>query len=387
MINLKIFASALEEVAEERGVPPQKVLQVIESALASAYKKEYGSKRQHYECKLNPKTGELKFWQVKEVVNPEEALTEKEITKQGQTQEKTEDKNEKKFRFDPERHITLEEARKINPKAEPGQELKIPVETKQDFGRIASQVAKQVLLQKIKDVEREETYKEYKAKEGELVSGIVQRIEGDVVFLDIGKTTGILPKKEQMKEDEYRPGQRLKCYVLKVEKEARGPVIILSRVYPKLVSKLFELEVPEIAAKQVEIKSLVREPGSRTKVAVAALERGVDPIGSMVGQRGTRIWAVINELNGEKIDVIEWSDDPKQYIANALSPAKVLEVKILPKNKAQVVVPDDQLSLAIGRDGQNVRLAANLTGWKIDVRSLSQVEEGEKTNHKTESQK
>ncbi len=202
----------------------------------------------------------------------------------------------------------------------------------------------------------------------------MQRIEGRNIFVDIGKTLAIMPKEEQIYGEFYRPGQRLKFYLLKVEETSKGPAVFLSRAYPKFISKLFELEVPEISAGQVVIKSIARESGSRSKIAVAALEEGIDPIGSLVGQRGTRILAVINELGGEKIDVIEWAEEPEKYIANALSPAKVLEVRILPKNKAQAIIPEDQLSLAIGKDGQNVRLAAKLTGWKIDVRSVEQVE-------------
>ncbi|MCD6500672.1 transcription termination/antitermination protein NusA [bacterium] len=373
-MDLKTFTSAVMEIAEERGIPQEKVIEVIEVALASAYKKEYGKKKQKFEAELDPKSGKVKFWQVKQVVSEDMVLSEKELEKLKEKKEES-PKEQEKIRFNPERHIMIEDARKIAPKIKAGEELKIPVKTKQDFGRIAAQTAKQVILQKIKEVEREEILKEYKEKEGEIVSGICQRVEQKVVFFDIGKTSGILQKSEQIPGEFYKPGQRLKLFVLKVEETAKGPVIFLSRSYPKLVSKLFELEVPEISSGQVEIKSIAREPGSRSKIAVTATEKGIDPIGSMVGQKGTRIWAVINELGGEKIDVIEWSEKAEKYISNALSPAKVLEVKILPKNKAQAVVPDDQLSLAIGKDGQNVRLAAKLTGWKIDVRSLSQVEE------------
>jgi N utilization substance protein A len=386
IMDLKTFTSAVMEIAEERGVPQEKVIEAIEAALASAYKKEYGKKKQKIIAKLDPKTGKADFWQVKQVVDKKMILTEEELKELKEKQKSP--KEIEKIRFNPERHILLDQAQKIDPKIKVGEDLKIPLEPRENFGRIAAQTAKQVILQKIKEVEKEETFREYKEKEGEIVSGIVQRVEKNAVFLDIGRTSGILPKKEQVPGEFYRPGQRLKCYVLKTEQTPKGPQVILSRAYPKLISKLFELEVPEIGAGQVVIKSIAREPGSRTKIAVTTTEEGIDPIGSLVGQRGTRILAVINELGGEKIDVIEWAEDPKKYIANALSPAKVLEVNILPKNKAQAVVPDDQLSLAIGKDGQNVRLAAKLTGWKIDVRSVSQVEEkktkeeenGEETN-------
>jgi len=273
----------------------------------------------------------------------------------------------------------IEEAKKIKSDVKLGDELTIDLKTKKDYGRIAAQTAKQVILQRIREAERESIYEEYKDKEGEIASGVVQRVEKATIFLDIGKAIGILPKNEQVRGEFYRPGQRLKVYILKVEKTPKGPVIFLSRDYPKLVSKLFELEVPEVSAGQVEIKSLARESGSRTKIAVASTAEGIDPIGSMVGQRGTRVMAVINELGGEKIDIIKYSEEPEEYIANAMSPAKVSEIKILPKNKALVIVPEDQLSLAIGRDGQNVRLAAKLTGWKIDVRGLEKTKEKEGT--------
>jgi len=367
-MDLKILTSAVMEIAEDRGIPQEKVIKIIADAIASAYKKEYGQKRQKIIAQLNSKTGDVKFWQVKQVVTKDMILSEEELGPEA---------DKEKIRFNPERHIMLEDAKKIDSKIKKEDELKIPLKAKEDFGRIATQTAKQVILQKIKEAEREEILKEYKSKEGEIVSGIVQRIEPESIFFDIGKTSGILPKSEQIPGEFYRPGQRLKLYIIKVEESAKGPVIFLSRAYPKLISKLFELEAPEVSSKQVLIKSIAREPGSRTKLAVTTNEEGVDPIGSMVGQRGTRILAVINELGGEKIDIIEWSDKPEEYIINSLSPSKVAEVKIMPKNKAVALVPEDQLSLAIGKNGQNVRLAAKLTGWKIDVRSLEQAQEEE----------
>jgi len=379
-MDLKILTSAVLEIAEERGISQERVIKIIAEAIASAYKKEYGKKRQKIIAKLNPKTGDVKFWQIKQVVNQDMILSEQEIEEAREKGKPTFDENnteEIKIHFNPERHIMVEDAKKINSKIKLNEELEIPLETKEEFGRIATQTAKQVILQKIKEAEREEILKEYKSKEGEIVSGIIQRIEPELIYLDIGKTSGILPKAEQIPKEFYRPGQRLKTYILKVEESAKGPVIYLSRIYPKLISRLFELEAPEVSAKQVIIKSIAREPGSRTKMAVTATEEGIDPIGSMVGQRGTRILAVINELGGEKIDIIEWSEKPEQYIINALSPAKIAEVKIMPKSKAIALVPDDQLSLAIGKNGQNVRLAAKLTGWKIDVRSLNQSSETE----------
>ena len=360
-MELREIKAAISQISEERGIPFEKVLETFEQALASAYKKEYGKKGQQIKSKIDLETGEVKFWQVKTVVDEN-------------------DVKEGKIKFNPDKHILLEEAKKIKSDIKVGDELIIPLETKIDYGRIAAQTAKQVILQKLKETERELIFQEYKSKEGQIVSGIVQRVEPKAVYLNIGKTLGILPKEEQVQGEFYKPGQRLRVYILKVEQTPKGPSVILSRSHPKLVSRLFELEVPEIQSGQVEIKSIAREAGSRTKIAVISKVKEIDAIGAMVGHRGTRVGAVINELGGEKIDIVLYSEKPEEYIANALSPAKVLEVKILPKNKALAIVPDDQLSLAIGRDGQNVRLAAKLTNWKIDVKSKSEVEKEEKTS-------
>jgi len=367
-MDIKNFLLAINQIAEEKGIAREKVLESIEAAIATAYKKDYGKKGQVIKAKLNPETGELKFWQIREVVTPEMLYTEEELA-QLKKLPPTAEKKKEKIRFLPEKHILLEEAKKINPKIKAGEQLEIPLEVKQDYGRIAAQTAKQVILQKLREAEKESIFAEYKSKEGEIVSGLVQRVESRNVYLDIGKTLGILPKEEQVPGEFYRPGQRLKVYILKVEETPRGPIIILSRAYPKLVSKLFELEVPEIAAGQVVIKAIAREPGSRSKIAVTSTAEGIDPVGSLVGQKGTRVMAVINELGGEKIDIIEYAEEPQKYVANALAPAKPSEVKIMPKNKVQVIVPNDQLSLAIGKNGQNVRLAAKLTGWKIDIKT------------------
>lgn len=373
-MDLKTFTSAIYQLAEERGISKEKVLEIVEQAIAAAYKKEYGEKGQKIIAKIDPETGKAKFWRVKMVVDKNQILSEKEIEDLQKGKIKKEEV-EGKIKFNPQRHILLEEAKKIEKDIKIGEELKIPLPSKDKFGRIAAQTAKQVILQKVKEAERESIYEEYKKKEGEVISGVVQRIEGDKVYLDIGKTLGILPKGEQIPGEFYRPEQRLKVYVLKVEQTPKGPIIFLSRSYPKLVTKLFELEVPEIASGEVEIKSIAREAGSRTKIAVFSKVKELDAIGAAVGQRGVRVMGIINELGGEKIDVIEWAKDPKKYIANALAPAKVLKVEILPKNKALCIVPKDQLSLAIGKDGQNVRLAAQLTGWKIDVKAEEEVEE------------
>ncbi|MFA5355232.1 MAG: transcription termination factor NusA [Candidatus Paceibacterota bacterium] len=368
MMDIKNFHSAISQIAEEKGISAEKVLETIEMAIAAAYKKDYGKKGQIIKAKLDSQTGSVKFWQVKQVVTEDMLYTEEELAQMQEVKEEISEEN-KKIRFNPEKHILLADAKKLKKDIKAGEELETELETKEDYGRIAAQTAKQVILQRIREAEKESVFSEYKAKEGELISGVVQRIEGRNVFLDLGKTLGFLPREEQVPGEFYRPGQRLKVFVLKVEDSSRGSVVFLSRAYPKIISKLFELEVPEIPSNQVEIKSIAREAGSRSKVSVQSNQEGIDPIGAMVGQKGTRVMAVINELGGEKIDIIEYSEEPDKYIANALSPAKVLDVKVLPKNKAEVSVPEDQLSLAIGKNGQNVRLAAKLTGWKIDVKS------------------
>ncbi|MFZ3074220.1 MAG: transcription termination factor NusA [Minisyncoccales bacterium] len=391
-MDLKSFASAVNQLSQEKGLAPGKIIESIETALAAAYKKEYGEKSQIIKAKLDPKTGHADFWQVKTVMDDSMIFSEEELEEMKNANENSVEPKApaavpagamageagepmEKVKFNPEKHIMIDEAKKDNPGIAVGEEIIIQLEEKQDFGRIAAQTAKQVIIQKIREAEKETIFADFKLKEGEIISGVVQRIEGRSAFMDIGKTTGVLNREEQVPGEFYRPGQRLKAFVLKVEQTSKGPIIFLSRAYPKFVSKLFELEVPEIGSGQVLVKSIAREAGSRTKIAVASMMEGIDPIGAAVGQRGTRVTAVINELGGEKIDIIEYSDDPQRYIINALSPAKIMEVRVLPKNKALAVVPDDQLSLAIGKDGQNVRLAAKLTGWKIDVRSPENLSE------------
>ncbi|MBU2539748.1 transcription termination factor NusA [Patescibacteria group bacterium] len=374
-IDIKSFHRALNQIAQERGIPAEKIIETLEAAIATAYKKDYGKKGQKIKAKFNPVSGDVKFWQIMLVVDKDMIYSEEEIEKLKEKKEiavvEAEEHEEgKKVVFNPEKHIMIEDAKKDNSNIKPGDELEIPLAPKTDYGRIAAQTAKQVILQKIREIEKEAIFGEYKSKEGEITSGIVQRIEGHTVFVDIGKTLGVLNREENIPGEFYRPGQRLKFYILKVEETPRGPVVLLSRAYPKLISKLFELEVPEITTGTVVIKAVAREAGFRTKIAVESTAEGIDPIGSCVGQRGTRIMAVINELGGEKIDVVEWKEDPAKFISNALAPAKIIEVKIDKKNTAKVSVPDDQLSLAIGKDGRNVRLAANLTGWKIDIEGV-----------------
>ncbi len=376
-MDIKSFQRALAQIAETRGISPEVIIETIEAAIATAYKKDYGQKGQKIKAKFNPVSGDVQFWQLKLVVDESMLYTEEEIEELKTNRmlpsedfgvHREGEEAPKKVIFNPEKHIMLEEANQKNPEIKVGEELEISLVSKQDYGRIAAQTAKQVILQKIREAEKNVIASEYKSKEGEIISGIIQRVEGQTVLVDIGKTLGNLNREEQIPGEFYKQGQRLKFYILKVEDTPKGSVVLLSRAYPKLVSRLFELEVPEISSEIVIIKSIAREPGYRTKIAVASTEERVDPIGSLVGQRGTRITAVINELGGEKIDVILWQEAPEKYIANALSPAKVAGVKIEEKNTATVYVPEDQLSLAIGKDGRNVRLASNLTGWKIDIK-------------------
>jgi len=363
----------------ERGIPREKILETIEMALAAAYKKDYGKKGQIIRAKFNTKVGKAEFFQVKIVVDesmlkPAESETPEEDIQAGreEPEEIVGEDGIKKVRFTPERHIMIDEARKIKKDVNLGDELIFPLETKEEYGRIAAQTAKQVIIQRIREAERESIYTEYAAKEGDIISGIVQRVEGKNVFLDLGRATALLPKEEQVRGERYRIGERIKAYLLLAEKNPKGPGLYLSRSHPKFVAKLFEMEVPEIQNGIVEVKAIAREAGLRTKIAVASKEDGVDPVGSLVGQKGIRVGTVISELGGEKIDIIEWREDPEEFIAKSLSPAKVLEVEINPERKeAQIKVAEDQLSLAIGKAGQNVRLAAKLTGYKIDIRSRS----------------
>ncbi len=370
-MDKKNFSTAIAQIAEEKGISKQQIIETIEMAIAAAYKKDYGQKGQHVKVEFDSETGKIKVFQIFLVVD--ESMLKEESDEQEPEIDEEEDEK-KKIRFNPLKHKMLAEAKEIKKDIKPGEELKVKLEPHNDFGRIAAQTAKQVIIQRLREAEREAVYEDYKDREGEVTGGIVQRIEGRNIFIDIGKTTGILFPDEQIPGERYRIGQRLRVYILKVEREPRGTNIYLSRAYPKMVSKLFAIEVPEIANGVVQIKSIARETGSRTKIAVSSEEEGVDPVGSLVGQKGTRVQTVINELNGEKIDIIEWEEDPAKFIANALSPAKILDIQIQKKKREVIaIVPEDQLSLAIGQRGQNVRLAAKLTGWKIDVKSETEI--------------
>lgn len=351
-MQLNELIATIDEICEEKNLPTQKVLEAVEHALAIAYRKDFGNKNQNIKVKLDLKTGEIEVFDEKIVVDD---------SKEGE---------EKKF--NPRKEITLSEAKKIKKKVKVGDEIRIKLPVPSDFGRVAAQAAKQVIIQKLREAEREVIYQEYKEKEGKIITGIVQRKERGNVFIDLGKITAILPFQEQIKGEKYLPGQRIKVYILEV-KPVRGLEVIVSRAHPEIVREVFKSEVPEVANGIVEIKAIAREAGSRTKIAVATKEKSIDPVGTCIGQRGSRIQTIINEIGGEKIDIVEYSDNPVKFIINALSPAKISSVEISDeKNKiAKVKVKPDQLSLAIGKGGQNVRLAAKLTGWKIEVEKES----------------
>lgn len=342
------FQKAITQICEEKGISEEDVVSSIGAALAAAYRKDYGEKGQLIEAEFDTETGQAKIYRVHEVVELEE--DQEELEK-------------------PEREILLEDAKKIDPKVELGGRIVEEVTPDHiEFGRIAAQTAKQVITQRIREAERNVVFDTFKDKEGEILSGMIQRIENGTVFIDLGQATGVLFPSEQIRGEHYSIGQRIKVYLMSVAIGPRGPEIHVSRSHEKIVEKLFEFEVPEIASGEVEIKSIAREAGSRSKIAVYTTEDDIDPVGACVGQRGSRVQTIISELSGEKIDIIEWDQDPVKFITNALSPAKIISVQIDDEKKHAVVeVMEDQLSLAIGKSGQNVRLAVKLTGWTIDV--------------------
>lgn len=338
------FIEALEDLEREKGIAMEVLLEAIEAALISAYKRNFGS-LQNVRVQIDRTSGEVKVYARKTVV--EEVL-------------------------DPRADISLEDARKIDPRYELEDIVEIEV-TPREFGRIAAQTAKQVVVQRIREAERGLIYEEFANREGDIVTGIVQRYEQKNVLIDLGKIEAVLQPSEQTNGEEYRPGDRVKTYIIEVKKTTKGPQVLVSRTHPGLLKRLFELEVPEIHDGVVELKGVAREAGSRSKIAVYSADENIDPVGACVGPKGARVQTVVNELRGEKIDIIRWNPDPAQFVASALSPAKVVSVEIFEEEKiARVVVPDYQLSLAIGKEGQNARLAAKLTGWKIDIKSESQ---------------
>jgi len=364
MIDLKQLKASLDQLEEERHIPKDKITGAIEDALTAAYKKDYGKRGQIIRAKLDFDTGKTEFYQVKIVVD------ESTVRFVDEDKEETEEvlEGDERPRFNEEHHILLEDAQKIKKGVELGEELIFPLETKDDFGRIAAQTAKQVIIQRIREAERGAVLEEYSGREGEVVSGKVQKMERGNVFIELGRTLGLLGYEDQIPGEFYRQGERLRAYLYAVEETPRGISLRLSRSHPKFVEELFRLEAPEIASGAVEIKAIAREAGSRTKIAVFSNDPSIDPVGSCVGQKGSRVSTVISELGGEKIDIIEWSDKPETLIANALSPAKI-HLVTLDENirEARVEVDAEQFSLAVGKGGQNARLAAKLTGWKIDI--------------------
>ena len=366
MLDIKTFKSALEQLEEERKIPKEKILDAIEQAMAAAYKKDYGKKGQIIRAKFDLDTGKADFFQVKIVVDETIAKIDEEENEEKEYSEKTEDE---RVHFNPEHHIMLEDARKIKKGAELNDEIIFPLEPKEDYGRVAAQTAKQVIIQRIREAERTSVLDEYGTKEGEIISGIVQKVERGNVYIDFNRATGILPTEEQIPGEYFQRGQRIRAYLYSVEDTPRGINLRLSRTHPKFIEKLFTVEAPEIQSGVVEIKSIAREAGARSKIAVFSNDEHIDPVGSCVGQKGTRVNTVTQELSGEKIDIIPWSENPEEFISNSLSPAKVLSIEVIEgEHKATVEVAEDQLSLAIGKGGQNVRLAAKLTGWRIDIK-------------------
>jgi N utilization substance protein A len=355
-VNLELL-NALDDIVKEKGISKEVLLDAIESALISAYKRDYGSK-ENVRISMQEESGKVQIFARKEVVE--------------------EVKNEAL-------EISLEEARKIKATYEPGDIIEIEI-TPDDFGRIAAQNAKQVVLQRIREAERDVIYEELKEKEKELITGMVNRIYNNNIYIDLGKSEALLPPSEQIPGEEYKIGDRIKLFVVEVSADSKGPKILVSRTHPDLLKRLFEVEVPEIFDGIVEIKNIAREAGSRSKISVYSHDENVDPVGACVGPKGMRVQAVVDQLNGEKIDIIQWSEDPAVLVANALNPAEVSRVNINEEEKiAEVVVPDFQLSLAIGKEGQNARLAAKLTGWKVDIKKESSYleEKGEAVNEET----
>ena len=407
MLEAQSIAAAIKQICAEKNLSEDAVIETIQSALAAAYRKDFGQKNQNIKVEFDLKTGDFNVFDIKNVVEnlPEdyfEKLEEKRLQRMQEFEEGTErdayvEKEESKedleeeIKFNPKTDMELKEAKAVKKGAKIGDEIKTELEVPSDFGRMAAQTAKQVIIQKLREAERDVLFDEYEEKKGQILTGIIQKREGRNVLVDLGKVTGILPPQEQVQTDNYKLGERIKVYVLSVEKGTKGPELHLSRAHEDILRQLFFLEIPEIASKAIEIKGIAREAGSRSKVAVYTEDPNIDPIGSCVGQRGARIQTIIGELGGEKIDIINWSENPGEYISNALSPANVLKIEIDEKNKSALAsVKAEQLSLAIGKQGQNVRLAAKLTGWKININEFETgkevvAEEAAKDNNEEKS--
>lgn len=373
MLDLKALKGALVQLEEERKIPQEKIIDAIEQSLAAAYKKDYGKKGQIVRCSLDLDSGLMNFFQVK-IVADDSTVRFVELDEDGEPitheVEESEEEDERSV-YNPEKHILLENAQKMKNGVQVDDEIVFPLEMKDDFGRVAAQTAKQVIMQRIREAERGVVMDEFSDREGEIVVGTIQKIDmrGNI-FIEFGRATGILPKEEQIPGEAYRQGQRIKSYLFHVEETPRGINLKLSRSHPRFLLELFALEAPEIANGVVEVKGIAREPGSRSKMAVMSHDENIDATGSCVGQKGVRVMTVSEELNNEKIDIIEYEENPADYIMKALSPAKVLDIELHEETKeAKILVAEDQLSLAIGKGGQNARLANKLTGWKIDIKS------------------
>lgn len=376
MFDLKVINAVLDEMEEERGIAREKLIDAIEQSLATAYKKEFGKRGQIITCKFDLGTGTTVFNQIKIVVDesmlkPDLAEGEEEV----ELEDEAEGTEDGRVRFDEEKHIMIQTARMIKKDVVLGEELVFPLEPRDDFGRIAAQTAKQVIVQKIREAEKDAAMTEFGQKAGDIVMGHVQRFERGNLYVDLGRVTAIMPYDEQIPGERYKPGERIRALLLAVEETSRGIFLKLSRSHPDFLAGLFAIEAPELQSGAVEVKAVAREAGARSKIAVYANDAHIDPVGSLVGQRGVRVSTVMSELGGEKIDIIEWSPEATTFIEDALSPASVLSVKIVSepndeageRGHATAEVAPDQQSLAIGRGGQNVRLAAKLTGWKIDI--------------------
>lgn len=389
------ISSAIKSLCEEKNLDYKSVIEAVEMALAAAYRKDYGEKNQNIRVRFDPESGKSKVFDVKTVVDnlPAEEEAEmlknlynpEEVNKEKYKEERSFEKREEvvneevdgvEKKFNPKTDMQIKEAMIFKHDAAIGDELVLDLPIPESYGRMAAQTAKQVIIQKLREMERDMVFSEFKDKEHEVVSGIVQRREGRLVFVDLGKTIGLLPAEEQIYSERYNPNDRYKFFIKEVREGHKGPEVILSRRSEEILKKVFYLEIPEISNGLVEIKAVAREAGSRSKVAIWTDEENVDPVGSCVGQRGSRVQTIISELGGEKIDIIEYSEDPIKFISNALSPAKSLSIELdEEEHKASVKVASDKLSLAIGKSGQNVRLAARLTGWKIDI--IEATEDGE----------
>jgi N utilization substance protein A len=369
--------AAIQQICQEKNISVQSVLETIEAALAAAYRKDFGQKNQNIKVEYNPENGASRVWDVKTVVEDElKAKAEAEAEERRLALERGEELpprevvegEEEELHYNPKLHISLTDAKEIKVDAKVGDEIRVELQIPDAYGRMAAQTAKQVIIQRLREAERSTIFEEFKDKVGMVLTGTIQRREGPNVLVDLNRAVGILPQEEQMERERYNVGERLKFYVVSVELGTKGPEIILSRRNPEIVRELFSIEIPEVANGAIEIKAVAREAGSRSKVAVFTDEENIDPIGSCVGQRGSRVQTIISELGGEKIDIIQWSDDETEFITNAMLPAKILGIEMNKEGKeAAVSVDTEQLSLAIGKNGQNVRLASKLSGYNIKV--------------------